>query len=134
MGWNPLFGLALAEQLRRSNAQLQEMEDRIMRLLILAAAATLVVTGTAMANNSARHDLYMKNLRDSGYNPASDRTAAGNMKTKPGDWGMSLPLVTLVHATCCGTHTHDRYMKNLRDSGYNNAASDRTAAGYYKTN
>jgi hypothetical protein len=24
------------------------------------------------------HDFYMKNLRDAGYNPASDRDAAGN--------------------------------------------------------
>jgi hypothetical protein len=133
MGWNPLYGLALAEQLRRSNAQIQEMEDRIMRLLILAAAATLVVTGTAMANNSAQHDLYMKNLRDSGYNPASDRNAAGIMKTKPSDWWVSVPMPTLVHATCCGPHTHDRYMKNLRDSG-RNPASDVDVAGHLKTN
>ena len=104
-----------------------------MRLLILAAAATLVVTGTAMANNSAQHDLYMKNLRDSGYNPDRDRTGAGIMKKKHGDWRISLPLATLVHATCCDTDTHDRYMKNLRDSGHN-PPSDADIAGYYKTN
>ena len=82
-----------------------------MRLLILAAAATLVITGTAMAaqhrhynasvraaNASVRaanasvaegsapadtlgaHELYIRNLRDSGYNPAANFDAAGNMK------------------------------------------------------
>jgi hypothetical protein len=78
-----------------------------MRLLILAAAATLALTGAATANDndSARHtkrahyqdanasvpvdaapadtmsphDSYMKNLRDSGYNPSGDRDAAGNV-------------------------------------------------------
>ena len=78
-----------------------------MRLLALAAAATLVFTGTAMANESVRthhhhhysdanasvaegaapadtlsaHDEHMKNLRDSGYNPANDHDAAGNIKS-----------------------------------------------------
>jgi hypothetical protein len=82
-----------------------------MRLLILAAAATLAITGTAMAENSAgtggkvarhhhyrdanasvpegsspadvlsAHDSHIENLRDSGYNPASDRDAAGNVRT-----------------------------------------------------
>ena len=76
-----------------------------MRLLILAAAATLALTGVASANDSVKHtkkahyedanasvpvdaapadtmsahDSYMKNLRDSGYNPAGDFDAAGNM-------------------------------------------------------
>ena len=84
-----------------------------MRLLILAAAATLVITGTAMAEESlgtnakgahhhhhhfrdanasvadgaapidtlSAHDLHTENLRDSGYNPASDFNAAGNVNT-----------------------------------------------------
>ena len=86
-----------------------------MRLLILAAAATLVITGTAMAQESlgtnakgahhyhhhhhfrdanasvadgaapidtlSAHDLHMENLRDSGYNPASDFNPAGNVNT-----------------------------------------------------
>jgi hypothetical protein len=83
-----------------------------MRLLILAAAATLMITGTAMAEESVRtsakgahhhhhfrdanasaaegaapidtlgaHDLHMENLRDSGYNPAGDFNAAGNVDT-----------------------------------------------------
>jgi hypothetical protein len=76
-----------------------------MRLLILTAAATLLITGTAMADNArhhhhhyrdanasvpdgsipadtlSNHDAYIKNLRDSGYNPARDRDAAGNIRT-----------------------------------------------------
>lgn len=76
-----------------------------MRLLILAATATLVVGGTAMArepvhhhtmhhhNASAppaegsipadslgNHDAHMKNLHDSGYNPHSDLDASGNVR------------------------------------------------------
>ena len=75
-----------------------------MRLLILAAAATLVITGTAMAvqhrhhNASVRaanasvaegsapadtlgaHEVYIRNLRDSGYNPAANFDATGHMK------------------------------------------------------
>jgi hypothetical protein len=85
-----------------------------MRLLILATASTLVLTGTAMADGSVQtdvmgaqhhyrdanasvpcrnanaslpehfvdanaHDMYIKNLRDSGYNPACDRNANGNV-------------------------------------------------------
>jgi hypothetical protein len=81
----------------------------VMRLLILAAAATLALTGAASANDSIKHtkkarfqdaiasvpadtasaapadimsahDAYMKNLRDSGYNPSGDRDASGNVK------------------------------------------------------
>jgi hypothetical protein len=82
-----------------------------MRLLILAAAATLVITGTAVADESvgtnakgahhhhyrdanasvaddsvpadtlSAHELHVKNLHDSGYNAASDVNAAGNIKT-----------------------------------------------------
>jgi hypothetical protein len=72
-----------------------------MRLLILAASATLVLSGTAMAaqqqhahhhhhssatsatntpapdgavpaDTLSAHDLYIRNLHDSGYNPAAD--------------------------------------------------------------
>jgi hypothetical protein len=76
------------------------------RLLILAAAATLVITGTAMAaqqhhhhhhhyrdasasvgegsapadNTLGAHAAHIKNLHDSGYNPAGDFDAAGNIK------------------------------------------------------
>jgi len=69
-----------------------------MRLLILAAAATLVITGTANAaqhqhqhhqrhtaapvadgsvpaDTLSAHDLYIRNLHESGYNPAADHTA-----------------------------------------------------------
>jgi hypothetical protein len=83
-----------------------------MRVLILAAAATLVLTGAAMADDSVQnpvkgshhhhhyrdanasvptdaapadvlsaHESHLKNLRDSGYNPASDFTSAGVIKT-----------------------------------------------------
>jgi hypothetical protein len=75
-----------------------------MRLLILAAAATLVITGTAMAKEGqhhhhhhhdvnasvaegsspadilSAHDAHIKNLHDSGYNPAGDHDAAGNIR------------------------------------------------------
>jgi hypothetical protein len=79
-----------------------------MRLLILAATATLAIAGTtAMANAShvkgarhhhyreanasvadgavpadtlSAHDAHIENLRDSGYNPAGDLTPAGTMK------------------------------------------------------
>lgn len=81
-----------------------------MRLLALAAAATLALTATAMADDSmpasvkgakhhhyreanasvpegaapadtlSAHDARVRNLRDSGYNPASDRDGAGNIR------------------------------------------------------
>ena len=80
-----------------------------MRLLILAAAATLAISGTAMAEGTSgkvarhhhhhfsdanaaipegaapadvlsAHDAHLENLRESGYNPASDRDAAGNVR------------------------------------------------------
>jgi hypothetical protein len=76
----------------------------IMRLLVLAAAATsLLLTGSAMAEGAkhhhhyreanasvpdgsapadtlSTHDAHLKNLRDSGYNPAGDHDAAGNIR------------------------------------------------------
>jgi hypothetical protein len=80
-----------------------------MRLLILASAATLVVTGAAMARESVHHhhamhhhyqnanasiaedsgtadtlsahEMHMKNLHDSGYNPRNDLDAYGNVQT-----------------------------------------------------
>ncbi len=80
-----------------------------MRLVLLAAAATFVITGSAMADDTVRshskhhrdanasielasdpevtpdqtlspHDAYMKNLRDSGYNPKQDRDSYGNIR------------------------------------------------------
>jgi hypothetical protein len=81
-----------------------------VRLLILAAAATLVITGAAMADEPATnpkavhhhhhnrdanasvaegavpadtlsaHEAYLKNLHDSGYNPAGDVDSVGNVK------------------------------------------------------
>jgi hypothetical protein len=86
-------------------------EDHILRLLILTAAATLMITGAAMADESvgtnakgshhhhhyrdanasaedsasadtlSAHEMHIKNLHDSGYNPASDFNAAGNVQT-----------------------------------------------------
>ena len=80
-----------------------------MRILVLAAAATLALTGAAMARESVHHrhhamhhqyqttapvaegaspadslsahDTYVKNLHDSGYNPHSDFDANGIMKS-----------------------------------------------------
>jgi hypothetical protein len=92
--------------------QLQKQKTRktIMRLLILAAAATLAFAGTAMAQESVptgvkgakhhhyreanasvaedtapadtlnAHDAHLRNLRDSGYNPSGDRDGAGNIR------------------------------------------------------
>ena len=78
-----------------------------MRLVILASAATLVFTGAAMATESIRtphhhhhhldanasipegaapadvlgnHEVYIKNLHDSGYNPAKDYDTGGNIR------------------------------------------------------
>ncbi len=83
-------------------------EENDMRLLILAATATLALTSVASASDSAKHakhhyresnasvaadptaapadtmsahDSHMQNPRESGYNPAGDRDAAGNMRT-----------------------------------------------------
>ena len=74
-----------------------------MRLLILAAAATLVITGPAMAKGAhhhhyrdanasvaddsaaadtlSAHKAHIENLHDSGYNPANDFNSAGNVST-----------------------------------------------------
>ena len=85
-----------------------------MRLLILAATATFLITGAAMADESdgtsarhhhhyrdanasvpnayvpdgsapadtlSAHEAHIKNLHDSGYNPAGDFNAAGNVQT-----------------------------------------------------
>jgi hypothetical protein len=111
--------VALAERLRcfKLNCKKLNFKKRriIMRLVILAAAATLVITGAAMADESDQanvtgtrhhhyrnanasvarsaapvssdpvdtlnaHDLHMRNLRDSGHNPASDVDANGNFR------------------------------------------------------
>jgi hypothetical protein len=41
-----------------------------------------VAEGAAPIDTLSAHDLHMENLRDSGYNPASDFNAAGNVNTK----------------------------------------------------
>jgi hypothetical protein len=77
-----------------------------MKLIVLATAATFALTATAMANETTKHkrvhyrdanasvavdgaapadtlgahELYIMNLRDSGYNPSRDHDAAGNMR------------------------------------------------------
>jgi hypothetical protein len=88
-------------------------EDHILRLLILVAAATLVISGAAKADESvgtnakgahhhhhhyrdanasvaedsgsadtlSAHEMHIKNLHDSGYNPARDFNGAGNVQT-----------------------------------------------------
>jgi hypothetical protein len=68
-----------------------------MRILILAAAATLVVTGAAMARESVHH---LHHVTDHHSHNASAPIAEG-----------SAPADTLS--------AHDTYMKNLHDSGYN---------------
>jgi hypothetical protein len=82
-------------------------EEKAMRLLLLATAATFVITGTAMADDTAKthakhhrdanasaemasdvtpdltltpHDARLKNLRDSGYNAKQDIDAYGNIR------------------------------------------------------
>jgi hypothetical protein len=82
-----------------------------MRLLILAAAATLVVTGAAMARESAHHHHHV--MHHHSHN-ASAPIAEG-----------SAPADALS--------THDAYMQNLHDSGYN-AHGDRDAYGNVRQN
>jgi hypothetical protein len=45
-----------------------------------APAAALADPAAAPADTMSAHDAHMMNLRESGYNDAGDRTAAGNMK------------------------------------------------------
>src|ERR1700688_5246271 len=79
----------------------EKNEDHIMRLLILAAAATLVITGTAMAEESlgtnAKGAHHHHHFRD-----ANASVADG-----------AAPIDTLS--------AHDLHMENFRDSGYNPA-------------
>ncbi len=42
-------------------------------------ANAFIAEGSAPADTPT-HEVYLKNLRDSGYNPAGDFNAAGNMK------------------------------------------------------
>ena len=69
-----------------------------MRLLILAAAATLVITGTAMADESVGTNVkgaHHHHYRDANASVAKDSAAADTLSA------------------------HDAYMRNLHDSGYN---------------
>ena len=83
-----------------------------MRLLILAAAATLVVSGAAMARESAQH--HHHHVMHHHSHNASAPIAEG-----------SAPADALS--------THDAYMQNLHDSGYN-AHGDRDAFGNVRQN
>jgi hypothetical protein len=98
------------------------MEDRIMRLLILAAAATLVITGTAMAAQSDQTNV--KGARHHNYRNANASIAKSSAPVSA-DPVSSAPTGTLG--------AHDMHMKNLRESGHN-PASDVDANGYFKAN
>ena len=82
-----------------------------MRLLILAAAATLGVTGAAMARESVHHHHHVAHYHS---HNASAPIAEG-----------SAPADTLS--------AHDAYMQNLHDSGYN-SHGDRDAYGNVRQN
>ena len=82
-----------------------------MRILILAAAATLAVTGAAMARESVHHHHHVAHHHS---HNASAPIAEG-----------SAPADTLS--------THDAYMQNLHDSGYN-SHGDRDAYGNVRQN
>jgi hypothetical protein len=43
-------------------------------------ASASIAEGSAPPAGAAAHEVYIKSLHDSGYNPASDFDAAGNMK------------------------------------------------------
>jgi hypothetical protein len=98
------------------------MEDRIMRLLILAAAAMLVITGTAMAAQSDPTNI--KGARHHNYRNANASIAKSSAP-------VSAAPVSSAPTDTAGAH--DMHMKNLRDSGHN-PASDVDANGYYKAN
>jgi V8-like Glu-specific endopeptidase len=80
-----------------------------MRLLTLAAAATLVLTGTAMADESVMTNAHVKR--------AHHQDANASIAEIPVN---SIPADTLG--------VHDTYVRNLRDSGYD-TLKDRNANG-----
>jgi hypothetical protein len=82
-----------------------------MRLLILAAAATLAVTGAAVARESVHHRHHVMNHQ---FHNASAPSAEGSL---PAD----------------GLGNHETRMKNLHDSGYN-PHSDLDAYGNIRQN
>ena len=100
-----------------------------MRLLILAAAATVAVTGTATASNSANrvlssgdtlsaHEFKMKNLHDAGLKHSVSSAqlvyAHNHVPAQSETWGMRPPnKLTPVYTMS----THEAYLKNLSDSG-----------------
>jgi len=84
-----------------------------MRLLILASAATLVLTGTAMAGDSIQSPV--KGTHHHHHHLDANASIAGD----------SIPADTLS--------AHETRIQNLRDSGYN-PADDFTSAGNVKVN
>ena len=81
-----------------------------MRLLILAAEATLVVTGGAMARESVRHHHHVAHHHHNASAPIAEGSA---------------PADTLS--------AHDAYMQSLHESGYN-SHGDRDAYGNIRQN
>ena len=82
-----------------------------MRLLILATAAALALTGGAMAGEQGKH-VKRVHYRDANASVDSASAADGAIP----DYG-----------------SHDFYMKNLRDSGYN-SSNNRDGFGNEKVN
>jgi hypothetical protein len=89
-----------------------------MRYLLLAAAATFVLTGTAMADEPAQ-----TNVKGAHHRHYRDARASVPEAAVPAE--NSAPADTLS--------AHDAYMRNLRDAGYN-PSGDRDAAGNMRTN
>ena len=90
-----------------------------MRLLILVAAATLVITGNATADELNQTNV--KGARHQHYRNANASIARSSAPVSS-DPASSVPAETLS--------AHDLHMKNLRDSGHN-PASDVDANGNY---
>jgi hypothetical protein len=88
-----------------------------MRLLILAAAATLAITGAARADEPAPTDGKVVHHRH------HNREANASIGAPVAEG--AIPADTLSN--------HDAYMKNLHDSGYN-PTGDRDSSGNTRQN
>jgi hypothetical protein len=88
-----------------------------MRLLILAAAATFVLTGAATADESVQ-----TNVKGARHHHTSDANA-------------SVPNASVPEGSAAADtlNAHDAHMKNLHDAGYN-PAGDLDAAGNVRQN
>jgi hypothetical protein len=99
---------------RNYQTEKQETEDTIMRLLLLTAAASFVLTGAVMsapAEAKTKHHHYRE----------SNASAPAAAPADPG----AAPADTMS--------AHDSHMMNLRESGYN-PKDDLTSAGNVKAN